>query len=172
MEVYLAQLVLVPYTFQPKGYAFCQGQLLSISQNTALFALIGSNFGGNGQSNFALPDLRGRSPLSAGNGPGLSPYLLGEASGSESVTLTIQTIPPHTHPINVYSSDADAASPANAILATDPKLFGPGNANLDQTLSANAISPFAGSPGPHTNLMPYLTLNWIIALQGIFPQRP
>jgi microcystin-dependent protein len=168
-EPFIGQIILVPYNFAPRGYAFCQGQILSIAQNTALFSLLGTTYGGNGQTTFALPDLRGRAPLSQGQGPGLSNYSLGEQGGVESVTLISQQMPQHNHFLSVNNQGAATGRPsgqfpgvaaANAYApATDGTTFAP-----------QAISLTGGSQ-PHENRQPYLALNYCIALEGIFPSR-
>jgi microcystin-dependent protein len=159
--------MLVPYNFAPRGFAFCQGQLMPISQNTALFSLLGTYYGGNGQTTFALPDLRGRIPNAFGSGPGLSNYDLGETGGEETVTLLYTEMPVHFHHIQgsglPNSSQAANNVPARAAVYLKPPAF-------DVMLDQGAFSPNGGNQ-PHDNLMPTLTLNWIIALTGIFPAR-
>ena len=169
-EPFVGEIMLVPYNFAPTGWAFCNGQLLPISQNTALFSLLGTMYGGNGQSTFALPDLRGRVAISLGQGPGLSPRDQGETGGSESVALTLQQIPQHNHPVNVSSSPGTSAQAAGNHLHAST--FGNSYAATpDGTMAADAIGQTGGGQ-PHNNLQPYLTLNYVIALQGIFPTRP
>lgn len=165
-EPFLGQLMLVPYNFAPKGWAFCAGQVMSIAQNSALFSLLGTTYGGDGITTFALPDLRGRVPLSSGQGPGLSPYQLGQTGGSESVTLLITEIPAHNHLVACYNGDAETSSPVNSLLANSTTYA----STADATMAPNMIGPSGGSQ-PHANVQPYLTLNWIIALEGIFPSR-
>jgi len=165
---FLGQISLFPYNFPPRGWAFCGGQIMSIAQNTALFSLLGTTYGGNGQTTFALPDLRGRVPLSSGQGPGLQNYVLGELSGTESVTLTLNEIPSHNHLVSCLNSDATSGKPSGNILATGPTAYvaPPGNA----LMGAAMIQP-AGGNQPHGILQPYLCLNYCIALQGIYPSR-
>ena len=171
-EPFLAEIRLFPYNFAPRGWAFCQGQLLSISQNTALFALHGTTYGGNGQTTFALPDLRGRCSIHVGQGPGLSPYDLGQVGGTETVTLNTQQIAPHPHPANCLNGAGNQPAPTNNIWSSDlggNKLYG--TTKAAGTMAPNIIGP-SGSGQAHNNIQPYLALNYCIALQGIFPQRP
>jgi microcystin-dependent protein len=172
MEVYLGQLLLVPYNFAPRGFAFCQGQILSISQNTALFALLGTTYGGNGQTTFALPDLRGRIPVGQGQGPGLQPYDLGQMDGEEAITLTLTEIPAHSHavkgsPLPADVSQVSAAAPAGT---GSLNLYAPGSSSPNANLHPNTVA-VSGNGLPHENRMPFLSLNWIIALNGNFPAR-
>jgi microcystin-dependent protein len=172
-DPFIGEIALVPYNFEPRGWAFCNGQILSIAQNTALFSLLGTTYGGNGQTTFALPDLRGRVPMHVGSsqGPGLSLYNLGEQGGAEAVTLLATQMPVHNHLENVSSANGTSDNPANGILGKNASGVpqygaGPGNA----TMAAGAIANAGGSQ-PHENRQPYLGLNYIIALQGIFPSR-
>lgn len=167
-DPFIAEIRIVPFNFAPVGWAFCDGQLLPIAQNTALFSLLGTTYGGNGQSTFALPDLRGRAPLQQGQGPGLPPYDLGEAQGIESVTLLVDQIPPHVHATGATLAPANRANPAGARFGTTvDATYAGGTANVSGGLHA-----FAGGSQPHDNMQPSLVLNFIIALQGIFPPRP
>ena len=174
MEPFLGQLMLVGFNFAPKGWAFCNGQLMSIAQNTALFSLLGTTYGGDGVTTFALPDLRGRAANHFGQGPGLSNYVQGEASGTETVTLLTTEIPAHNHPVLANSATGNTTSPEGAILASYGTSLPPEgpytNANANTTLAVNAVGPTGGSQ-PHNNLSPFLTLNYIIALEGIYPSR-
>jgi microcystin-dependent protein len=167
-DPYIGELRLFPYNFAPRGWAFCQGQLLSIAQNTALFSLLGTTYGGNGQTTFGLPDLRGRVPISSGQGPGLSPYALGQTGGVESVTLTTPQLPAHNHSVNA-SSSATSKNPSGAEPAFTGGGSSYGTAN-DLTMSPSMIGNTGGSQ-PHPNIQPYLTLNWCISLVGIYPSR-
>ena len=171
-EPFLGQITIFPYNFAPRGWAFCSGQLLSIQQNAALFSLLGTNFGGNGQTTFALPDLRGRVAIGAGQGPGLSDYVLGEVSGTESTTLLTNNLPPHNHSvtINVNSSEGGQNSPQGTYLGkTDPGVYA---ATTDNTqMGAQPATGLTGQSVPFSILQPYLTLNFCIALQGVFPSR-
>jgi microcystin-dependent protein len=164
-EPFLSEIKIVSFNFPPKGWALCNGQLLPINQNQALFALLGTTYGGNGQTNFALPNLRGRVPIHFG-----AAHNLGEAAGSTSVTVNIQQLPTHTHVAQGANTTATTPVPANTnLLANASADFYSGPANLT-TLSPSMISTVGGSQ-PHNNMMPYLVLNFIIALQGIFPSR-
>jgi microcystin-dependent protein len=162
-EPFLSEIKLVSFNFPPKGWALCNGQLLPINQNQALFALLGTTYGGNGQTNFALPNLRGRVPIHMGSG-----HALGEAAGSTSVTVNIQQLPTHTH-ARVHHAGRHAAVPTNNVLAQTPATIYAPPANLT-TLNPINVSSVGGSQ-PHNNMMPYLVLNFIIALQGIFPSQ-
>ena len=172
-DQFVAEIRIFPFNFPPTGWAFCNGQLMPISQNTALFSLLGTTYGGDGKSTFALPDLQGSAPMQPGQGQGLSLRDLGEIGGSETVTLLVSEIPVHTHSLMVSPEVSDIQSPdANACIGRS----GGGNAwtttvaNVVQ-LAPQALAPAGGSL-PHNNMQPYLTLNFCIALQGIFPQRP
>lgn len=168
-DPFVGEIRIVGCNFAPQGWAMCQGQLLSISQNTALFSLLGTTYGGDGQSTFALPDLSGRVPMHPGDGPGLQSRLLGEAGGAADVTLDLEEIPEHGHDLRVSSNLADVSDPSGAVLGvTDLNLYATGE--TDTTTAAGSIAPAGGQP--HNNVMPSLALNFIIALQGIFPQRP
>ena len=172
MEEYIGAIQIFAGDFAPKGWALCQGQLLQISQNQALFAILGTTYGGDGRTTFALPDLRGRMPIGTGAGPGLTPRGLGEKSGQETVTLTPEQIPSHTHTYNALSGNREIPNPTGNFLGVAP---GPFYAELhagDTLLPMNpsTISPAGGSQ-PHSNMPPYLGLNFIICLQGIFPSR-
>lgn len=164
---YIGEILLVPYNFQPHGWLFCQGQLLAINQNQALFSLLGTTYGGDGQVNFALPDLRGRSPIGFGQGPGLQNYTQGQSGGEETVTLTLNQVPSHSHTAYGSANTATTASPGNAVWATETRL------NIYSSGGGTAMAPSGVSGGnqPHDNMSPYLTLNYIIAVQGIFPTR-
>ena len=169
MDPFLAEIRVFPYSFAPKGWALCDGQLLPISQNTALFSLLGTMYGGDGRSTFALPDLQGRVPMMHGQGPGLTLHDQGETGGSESVTLLQSELPAHSHGLGAHAADpADVAVPnANAVLAAANGAY---QSNANVQLHASALAPAGGSV-PHNNLMPYLVLRFCIALQGIYPAR-
>jgi microcystin-dependent protein len=169
-EPFVAQIQIVPFNFAPRGWATCNGQLLAISQNTALFSLLGTTYGGNGVTNFALPNLEGAAPLHAGQGPGLSSITLGQAAGVPSVGLLISEIPAHTHGANCNSGMGDQYGPPGNFWATDAGGNNEYASSANAVMAAGAIGP-AGSSQPHSNLQPYLVLNFIIALQGIFPAR-
>jgi len=168
-EPFLGMIIIVPYNFAPRGWAFCNGQILPIAQNTALFSLIGTTFGGNGQTTFALPDLRGRVPNSAGQGPGLSSYDLGQVRGTESTTLLVTQMPSHNHLVAASGSDADSGKPAGRVLANSSAtnfITAPDGTLMNQAMISNT-----GGNQPFSILGPYLTLNFCIALEGIFPSR-
>jgi len=173
-DQFLAEIRIFPFNFPPTGWAFCDGQLMPISQNTALFALLGTYYGGDGKSTFALPDLQGSAPMQPGQGQGLSLRDLGEMSGVESITLLQSEMPLHTHSLHADTLDpADLTAPApNRVLAQSSAVsaYQPTASNLG--LMAFQALPPAGGGLPHNNMQPYLTLNFCIALQGIFPQRP
>ena len=166
MEPFIGQLMCVGFNFAPKGWALCQGQLLPIAQNTALFSLLGTMYGGNGQTTFALPDLRGRVPMSFGQGPGLQFYDQGQMSGSESVTLITPQIPMHNHTVACSSSDPSDTTPVNGVPAAGGSYSTTANATMLPTMIGQA-----GGSQPHSNMQPYLVINWIIALEGIYPAR-
>jgi microcystin-dependent protein len=172
-DPFVAEIRIFPFNFAPKGWAWCDGQLLPLSQNTALFSLLGTTYGGNGKSNFALPDLQGRAPMHPGQGPGLSLRDLGETGGSETVSLLESEIPAHAHTLRANSDFGDLQQPSpNRVLARSQ------NANAYQTttnqsvvtMSPDALPP-AGGDQPHNNMQPYLTFYFCIALQGVFPPR-
>lgn len=170
-DPFVAEIRIFPFNFAPKGWAWCDGQLMPLSQNTALFSLLGTTYGGNGKSNFALPDLQGRAPMHPGQGPGLSLHDLGETGGSETVTLLESEIPSHSHSLRVSQGDAIEISPNGQLFATGTGGIG-AYATLSPLtqLSPNAIAP-AGGDQPHNNMQPYLTFYFCIALQGVFPPR-
>jgi microcystin-dependent protein len=177
-DPFLGEIRMVGFNFNPLGWAFCQGQLMSISQNSALFALLGTTFGGNGQTNFALPDFRARTPVGMGAGPGLSTIVQGEQSGQENVTLLTNQMPMHTHPVQLAGTATDsvnAPTDANNVLGASGA--GPGSATIWSTTLTNpiAMSPtqvgIAGGSQAVPIRNPYLGTNFIIALQGIFPSR-
>jgi microcystin-dependent protein len=174
MDPFVAEIRIFGFNFAPKGWAFCDGQLLPLSQNTALFSLLGTTYGGDGKSNFALPNMQGNAPMHPGQGPGLSLHDLGETGGSETVTLLISEIPSHSHSLfaNAVAGDTNSPSPSVSLARSKNATAyqSTTNQNLVQ-LADNAIAP-AGGDQPHNNMMPYLTLNFCIALQGVFPPRP
>jgi microcystin-dependent protein len=168
-EPFLGEITLYPYNFAPRGWAFCQGQILPIAQNTALFSLLGTTYGGNGQTTFALPDLRGRVAVSAGQGPGLTPYTLGEVTGTESITLLQTQIPIHTHTVGAVDDDPTTGIPTGALLA-NIAAKGYSKAAANAQMSPSMIGGGGGNQ-PHSNIQPLLVLNYCIALEGIFPSR-
>jgi len=172
MDPFVAEIRIFPFNFAPRGWAWCDGQLLPLSQNTALFSLLGTTYGGNGKSNFALPDLKGRAPMHPGQGPGLSWHDLGEAGGDETVSLIESEIPAHTHALRAQNeSGGEVATPAGNTLnrPASGNLYNAANQPV-VAMASNAIAP-AGNDQPHNNMQPYLTLGFAIALQGVFPPR-
>ena len=168
---FVAEIRMFGFNFAPTGWAQCNGQLLPISQNTALFSLLGTYYGGDGKSTFALPNLQGMAPIFWGQGPGLSLYDLGQTSGTTDVTLLESEMPAHTHQMMASSDPSDVLAPSDArSLARSQPGFAYITANPNATLAFEALPP-AGSSFPHNNLQPYLTLNFCIALQGVFPPR-
>lgn len=171
-DPFVAEIRIFAFNFAPKGWAWCNGQLLPLSQNTALFSLLGTTYGGNGKSNFALPDLQGRAPMHPGQGPGLSLHDLGESGGADVVTLIESEMPVHTH--TVSAAPTIVAGDSNIPVGNAFAKSSQGNA---YTAAANLtpMSPSAlsvtGADMPHNNLMPYLVCNFNIALQGVFPPR-
>ena len=170
-DPFVAEIRIFPFNFAPKGWAWCDGQLLPISQNTALFSLLGTTYGGDGKSTFALPDLEGRAAMHPGQGPGLSLHDLGETGGSETVTLLESEIPAHNHFMRASLDQGDLAPPtANRSLAkSSTNLYIASGANV---FMAPETLPPAGGDLPHNNMQPYLTFYFNIALQGVFPPRP
>ena len=165
---YLSEIRLISFNFPPKGWAFCDGQLLPINQNQALFALLGTTYGGNGQTTFALPNLQGRTILHFGSDPLGNSYALGQSAGGESVTLTISQMPAHSHVAQGISVQANSFPAAGRTWAQSPS--NPYSSNSNTVMNPSSLSQVGGSQ-PHNNMPPYLTLNFIIALQGIFPSR-
>jgi microcystin-dependent protein len=175
-DPFVAEIRIFPFNFAPTGWAFCDGQLLPISQNTALFSLLGTTYGGDGKSTFALPDLQGSAPMHPGQGPGLSLHDLGETGGTEAVTLLQSEMPAHAHGVGRARAEAgDSLLPGNCVWAMAGAgrgaaalyIAGPPTGKVEQF----SIAPTGGGL-PHNNMQPYLTLNFCIALQGVFPQRP
>jgi microcystin-dependent protein len=166
-DPFVAEIRIYPFTFAPSGWAFCDGQVMPISQNTALFSLLGTTYGGNGQTNFALPDLRGRAPLHPGQGPGLTLYDLGESGGQETVTLLESEIPAHSHALRGSNTLADKPAPGGNALASFRGGYQSATGNL-VAMSPAALAVTGGGQ-PHNNMMPYLALSFCIALQGVFP---
>lgn len=173
MDPFLGEIRMFSGTFAPRGWAFCNGSLIPISQNTALFALLGTQFGGDGRSTFALPNLLGRAPVGQGQGPGLSSYTIGESTGEANHTLTTAEMASHAHSLTANKSTADNATPVG-------NMFGSGGTRSSvlvfapTTSVANMAANIVGGAGgsqPHNNMQPYQVVNYIIALQGIFPQR-
>ena len=162
-QPYVGEIRMFAGNFAPAGWMFCEGQLLPISENETLFQLIGTTYGGDGESTFALPDLRGRIPIHQGNG-----FILAETGGAEEITLTVNQIPAHSHPLLGSGATASDTNPGNNLLATLTTIDGYVNASPITPMAAQAISPVGGSQ-PHTNFQPYLCVDFIISLFGIFP---
>lgn len=162
-EPFLSEIRLFSFNYPPKGWAFCNGQFLPINQNQALFSLLGTTYGGNGQTTFALPDLRGRCAMHEGNG-----HILGEKAGSEAVTLTIQQLPQHLHFLQGANKDGDQPLPTGNLLGNVNNLYR-APTNLIPLLAGTVAN--VGGSQPHTNMCPYLTINFCIALIGIFPSQ-
>jgi len=187
MDPFVAEIRMFPFNFPPKGWAFCDGQLLPISQNTALFSLLGTFYGGDGKSTFALPDLQGRSAKHPGHGAGLSTYFLGQEGGVDFISLIQSEIPAHTHRFGgAYDGSGvdpgtgdplpgDSGTPEGCIWSKAPAGRN-GALQLYAAAATGAVNPncmsITGGGQPHNNLQPYLVLNFCIALQGVFPQRP
>jgi microcystin-dependent protein len=172
-DPFVAEIRIYGFNFAPRGWAFCDGQLLPISQNTALFSLLGTTYGGDGKSTFMLPNLQGMSPMSQGQGPGLSDRFLGESSGSEQITLLQTEMPNHPHTLQASRAEGGAREAVGSLSAAGVggivQYAAPVGPN--KLCSPQAVS-FAGGDQAHNNLMPYLTLNFCVALQGVFPARP
>jgi microcystin-dependent protein len=174
-DQFIGEIRIFPFNFAPYGWAMCNGQMVQISQNSALFSLIGTYYGGNGTSNFALPNLQGRVPVDYGQAPGLSPRDIGETGGFQTVTLNPNNTPGHTHTFNAGGTRANANAPSStvALSRSDPGFLYKQSAS-NPTLAALAPNVIGGSPGsnqPHDNMMPYLTLTICIALIGVYPAR-
>jgi microcystin-dependent protein len=171
-DPFVAEIRIFPFNFAPTGWATCDGQILPLSQNTALFSLLGTTYGGNGKSNFALPNMQGNAPMHPGQGQGLSLHDLGEIGGSQSVTLLESEIPAHSHTVNAggYFDIGDTNVQSGNILAKSASGFAYAAAQNLTFMSPSALPP-AGASFPHNNMQPYLTLNFCIALQGVFPPR-
>jgi microcystin-dependent protein len=170
-DPFVAEIRIFPFNFAPKGWAFCNGQLLPLSQNTALFSLLGTTYGGDGKSNFGLPNLQGSAPMHPGQGPGLSLYALGQQGGTPTTTLLQTEMPVHTHTARadtIDAADTNVPSPnASFAQSTGGTLY---QTSTNTQLAPQALTPAGGSL-PHNNMQPYLTLNFCIALQGVFPPR-
>jgi microcystin-dependent protein len=171
-DPFVAEVRMFPFNFAPRGWAWCNGQLLPLSQNTALFSLLGVNFGGDGRSNFALPDLQDRTPLQPRQGPGLSWYELGQQGGQSTVTLLSTEIPAHTHTLSAAQVSPTSLSPAGNVWTGDRRANAVAytSAAPDTEMSPNALGPSGGSM-PHNNRQPYLGVHFCIALQGVYPPR-
>lgn len=173
-EPFLAQVMMAGFNFAPRGWAMCYGQLLPISQNTALFSLLGTNYGGDGKATFALPNLQGSAVMHAGSGQGLTPRELGETGGEEELTLLTIEMPAHTHLVRTFNNGGDMLTPENNYLAAandGSSIYSNTLAGQQQMMSLTEIGP-AGSSQAHNNMQPYLAITYCIALEGIFPPRP
>jgi microcystin-dependent protein len=179
MDPFVAEIRIFPFNFPPKGWAFCDGQLMPISQNTALFSLLGTTYGGDGRSTFGLPNLQGTTPMFYGQGPGLSLHDIGETGGVETVTLLTTEIPGHGHTVNATTSKGNTDQPNGSLLGEgQSSVQGSTGAVSYYTAQTSplvqmnpSVTGVAGEGFPHNNMMPYLTLNFCIALQGVFPPR-
>lgn len=169
-DPFVAEIRIFPFNFAPRGWAWCDGQLLPLSQNTALFSLLGTTYGGNGKSNFALPDLQGRAPMAPGQGPGRSLHDLGETGGSETVTLLESEIPGHSHTFNISGQLGLANTPAMQNWGVGDGVNQYAVPGPVVQMAPEALTP-AGGDQPHNNMQPYLTFYFCIALQGVFPPR-
>ncbi len=169
-EPFVGEIRMFGFNFPPQGWAFCDGQLLPISQNAALFSLLGTTYGGDGVTTFALPDLRSRVTVSQGQGEGLSSYAQGQAGGTETVTLAAAQMPAHTHSVNASSSPAASERPAGRVLARSPSHSYIPEPDTSTVMNAKMLGD-AGNSQPHDNIQPYLVLNFCIALEGVFPAR-
>jgi microcystin-dependent protein len=168
MDPFIGQIVMFAGNFAPQGWALCDGQLLQISQNPALFSILGTTYGGDGRTTFALPDLRGRAPLHPGNGPGLTPRALGEKSGVENVTLSVNQMPTHNHLVRCSALAGNNRGPEDQV----PAAHDDQNYRQDgqKTMKSDMIHD-AGGGQAHDNMQPFLAVNFIIALQGVYPSR-
>jgi len=169
-DPFIGEIRMFAGTFAPQGWAFCDGQLLTISQYNALFSLLGMTYGGDGRTTFGLPDLRGRLPIHQGTGPGLSNRRIGESGGQENVTLTTAQLPAHSHPFNASTATASSADPSGNLPANaaTTSIYGSGEPSV--AFGSQAVTDTGGSQ-PHTNLMPFQCVSFIIALNGIYPAR-
>ena len=175
-DPFIGQIRLFGGNFAPRNYAFCDGQLLQISQNTALFSLLGTVYGGDGRTTFGLPDLRGRAPIHAGRGPGLPDFRIGQKAGTETEVITEQQLPAHNHPLHGHNAVSTTQAPSGNSLANTPS-GGRGGGGVTPYGAANNLVAMAGGTTPtgggqaHTNVQPRIALNYIIALEGIYPSR-
>jgi microcystin-dependent protein len=173
-EPFIGEIKIMANNFPPRGYAVCAGQLLSIAQNTALFSILGTYYGGDGRTTFGLPNLQGNVPLMVGQGPGLSPYTLGETGGAPGIMLTSDELPSHTHTVSASAEQGAFPIPGPDRLFAQSK-----NGNAYQSTTSQSLTPLAqqaitrtGNSAPHNNMQPYVALNIVIALEGIYPARP
>lgn len=173
-DAFVGEIMVAGFMTVPRNWAQCAGQILPISQNTALFSLLGTTFGGNGSSNFQLPNMQGNCAVGAGQGIGLSEYFPGEIGGAANVTLLTSNVPPHTHAVNAHSLPGTTGTPGSnafAKLVAGNLYNKPGDTPTLVPMSQNTLPGVAGGSLPHNNMMPYLALNWVICMSGIFPPR-
>lgn len=169
-DPFIGEIRIFAGNFAPRNWAFCNGQLISISQNTALFSLLGTFYGGDGRTTFGLPNLQGRHPIGQGQGPGLQPYTIGEVGGEERHSLIAGELPAHTHPLRGTTAPADTSSTGGKVLGESARpAYNVSPPNVD--LAVEAVGPGPGQGQPHENMAPYLAVSYIIALQGVFPAR-
>ena len=179
MDAFVGEIRAVGFNFAPRGWALCNGALMPINRSTALFSILGTQYGGDGSTTFALPDLRGRAIVQTGQGPGLSNYVQGQMNGVEGVSLVLGQIPAHTHTVTsaqlkANSATSNGTSPADSFLGGSGTVSQYGEEAAGLTMATNSVTgdtSVAGAGAPHSNMMPYLVLNYIIALEGIFPPR-
>jgi microcystin-dependent protein len=169
-DPFVGEIVLVSFPFAPKGWLICEGQILPIAENVALFQLVGTTYGGDGISTFGIPDLRGRVAIGQGQGPGLTNRAMGQTGGVETVALSVSQLPPHTHTAMAASADAHLRSAGGAVWGAKQRTTLYSSANPDLAMSSSAIASTGGGQA-HENMQPFLVLNYIIALQGIFPTQ-
>ncbi|MEM7214390.1 MAG: tail fiber protein [Pseudomonadota bacterium] len=170
-ESFVGEIRIFAGNFAPRAWAFCDGQLINVSQNDALFSLFGTIYGGDGRSTFGLPDLRGRIPIHQGNGPGLTPRRLGSKSGQETHTLTAMEVPPHSHNVMASSSNANSKSPAGTVLGAEGlQMYVNSTVTSNDLMNTASIVPTGGSQS-HPNMMPYMCVNYIVSLYGTYPSR-
>lgn len=169
-EPFVGEIRMFAGNFAPRGWAFCDGQLIAVSQNDALFSLLSTTYGGDGRTTFALPDMRGRVPLHQGSGPGLSPRRLGSKGGTEDVTITSNQMASHSHSLNANTEDATAAQPMGAVVAKGVGVSFYKAAGQNESMAYSAVTNTGGTQS-HVNLMPTLCVNFIIALYGVYPSR-
>ena len=170
-QPYVGQVLCVGFNFAPVGWALCDGSLLSISQNSVLFNLIGTTYGGDGVNTFALPDLRGRTPVGTGQLSGGGNYVIGQTGGAEIVTVTLSQYPNHRHPLEATTATGNANTPAGGFLAGSQNIYTTNAPQAADALNSSAVSMSAGGNQPHENRQPYLTCNWIISLFGVYPSQ-
>lgn len=170
-DPFIGEMRLFAGNFAPRGWALCEGQLLAISQNDALFSLLGTIYGGDGRTTFGLPDLRGRVPVHQGTGPGLPDARIGQTGGAETVTLTSSQVPAHSHAVRASAALGTGSAPGNALLTATGPVNSYGSGAPDLAMAADALSTQPGGPLSHDNMAPFLAVNTIIALFGIYPSR-